>query len=105
MKILGLEIKKIKKKDMPKKVDNGNFTLDTEITSKGKDYLFGLIKGGPFSRKKNQEYLHYDSIRIANNRIYWMWKGDAIASQLIIGDYTGDAFTIKGILGKQKVSM
>ncbi|MGR3302299.1 MAG: hypothetical protein ACUZ8I_07320 [Candidatus Scalindua sp.] len=105
MKILGLEIRKIEKKDMPQKVKSRSFTLDPDITNKAKDYMLGNLKGGPFSRKKNQSYLHYDGIRIANNRIHWMWKGEVIMSQAIIGPYTGDPLDIYGISGKLKINL
>lgn len=111
MKILGLEIRKIKKRDIPQKVKNKSFMLDSNITDKGKDYLFGLkgslfgLKGSPFTIKKNQGYLHYDGICIANNRVYFMWKDDEIASIGFIGLYTGDSFTISGITGKQKIDI
>ena len=104
MKILGLEIKRIKKEDMPKKVKNESLTFGTRITDKGMEYLFGL-KGSPFSRKKNQGYLHYDGIRMANGRIGFMWKDEEIANIAFIGIYTGDSFTISGIIGKQKIDM
>lgn len=107
MEILGLEIKRIKKKDIPRKVKNKGFTLDPDITDKGKDYLFGL-KNSPFSMKKNQGYLHYDGIRVANDRVHFMWKGDVIMSQAILGGYDGcptNTLNMTGISGKQKVSM
>lgn len=103
MRILGLEIKRIERKDMPKNVKD-NFAPGHEITNKGRDYLFGL-KGSPFSVKKKQGYLHYDGIRIANNRIYFMWKGDEITSTAIVGLYTGEPCDITGIAGKQKVDL
>lgn len=106
MEILGLKIKRIKKEDIPRKVKDEDFDYDN-ITDKGKDYLFGL-KNGPFSIKKNQGYLHYDGIRVANDRVHFMWRGDVIVSQAILGGYDScptNTLNITGIFGKQKVSM
>ena len=106
MKIFGLEIKKIDKKKMPEKIVN-DYRKDTgnwHLSDKGKDYLFGE-KGGPFTTKKNQAYVHYDGLRIVHNRIYFTWKGDNIISMAIIGHNTYDPLEINGIIGKQKVSM
>ena len=100
MKILGLEIKKIKKKDVPKEADD--FSVCT-LSDKCKDYLFGL-KGGPFSTKRLQGYLHYDGIRVANNSLHFMWKDHVIVSKRIVGAYTGEPISIEGICGKQKVN-
>ncbi len=103
MKILGLEIKKIEKKDMPRKREE-LFSCNCRVTDKGSEYLFGL-KDSPFSTKKNQAYLRHDGIRIAHGRIHFMWKGDVIVSQDILGPQTGDPLDICGIFGKQKINL
>lgn len=103
MNIFGLEIKKIEKKDMPRVAKDESFSLKTEFTKKGEEYLFGL-KGGPFSSKRNQGYLHYDGLRMVNGRVYFMWKGSAIVSIGTLGGNNGNTMEIGGLIGKQKVN-
>ncbi len=102
MKIFGLEIKRINKDDIPKKPARDIYCSKTDISDKGREYLLGL-KGGPFTIKKGQGYCHYDGLKIANNRVHFMWRGDEIISQDIFGPCAVGPLVIMGITGKQKV--